>query len=393
MELLYISNYQFAKKDDGYYSLPAFGNNFWLKYLNVFERLNVLGVEMKNYLNNGALSKITDDRINVDIIPNNIHPKDFKNDSSIKRILEVEIPKAEAILIKPSSRKGIMAIQIAEKLNKPYMIELTGDLKLTLSTNTSWLKRLYSPILHWQITRAIKNAPFGLYVTEHYLQTVYPIKGKMCGITDSVIEEIDDKVLEERVKKISSKTDSEIINIGLIGSYNGNRKGIDVAIKALSIIENPKIRLNLLYNGAEEDRNFWFNFADRYNIRNQIVFPSPKGSTREVMEWIDTQDLIILPSRSEGLPRCIVESMSRACPCITSNVCGMPELINNKWIHDPEDYKLLSSLISKMISDKKCQIEAAKENFENSKRFLRSKLTAKRDSFLSEFKDYCNNCK
>lgn len=393
MELLYISGYQFTKRGERYYALPAFGDNFWSKYLNVFDKVHVLGVEIKDYLKNGSLSEIKDDRIKIDIIPNNLHPKDFKNDNAIKAILEKEMSKAEALLIKPSSRKGVIAIKIAENLHKPYMVELTGDLKLTLTTNPSLLKRLYSPILHHKITKTMANAPYGLYVTEHYLQTVYPIKGKMCGITDSVIDSIDEGVLAKRLVKISSKSESDVINIGLIGSYNGNRKGIDVAIKALSSLNNPRIRFNILYNGADADRNYWFDFAEKYNFKNQIVFPASKASTIEVMEWIDTQDLIILPSRSEGLPRCIVESMSRACPCITSNVCGMPELINNKWVHDPEDYKTLAAMFSAMINVKDNQTEAAKENFENSKRFLRTKLTAKRDAFLAEFKEYCLNFK
>lgn len=389
MELLYISNYQFMKTNGKVYSLPAYGDNFWLKYLNVFDRIRVLGIETKDYLKDGAKSQIMDSRIEVDIIPSNIHPRDFKNDKEIKQILYKEIEKAEAILIKPSARKGIMAIKIAERLKKPYMIELTGDLKLTLSTNPSLLKRLYSPIIHHQIVKAIKNAPFGLYVTERYLQKVYPIAGKQCGITDSVIDYVDEEVLSERLKHISNREQGQTINIGLIGSYNGNRKGIDTAIKALSLLGDNIISFNILYNGSEKDREYWINYAKSQKMPCQLSFPKPRHSGEEVMRWIDTQDVIILPSRSEGLPRCIVESMSRACPCITSDVCGMPELINNTWIHGPEDYETLAKLLGKMINDRKCQEEAAIENFNNSKRFLRNVLEQKRDSFLAEFRDYC----
>lgn len=391
MKLLYISGYQFVQKEDGMYSLPAYGNNFWTKYLGAFDSIRVLGVKTKDYLIGGSLVKISDPRIDVSIIPNNVHPSDFKNDGVIKRILDKEIKEAEALLIKPSSRKGIMAIKLAEKYHKPYMVELTGDLKLTLSQHSSLLKRIYSPFLHWQITRTMKNAPFGLYVTERYLQTVYPIKGKMCGITDSVIDSIDKEVLLKRISKIEASS-GNIVNIGLIGSYNGNRKGVDTALKALSKI-NKNYKLNILYNGSKEDRDYWYNYAESLGVKDQLTFPDPRSTTKEVMEWIDTQDVIILPSRSEGLPRCIVESMSRACPCITSNVCGMPELINNKWVHDPEDVQGLADMLVGMIEQKENLLEAAKENFENSKRFLRTTLSEKRDAFLNEFKEYCINHK
>ena len=349
MKLLYISGYQFTKKEDGFYAPPAFGNQFWLKYLDVFDSIRVLGVEIKKYLDNGALSKISDPRIEVEIIPNNTHPKDFINDCKIKIILRDEIKKADAIIIKPALRKGKMAIKIAETFNKPYMIDMTGDIHLTLSTNPSFLKRMYSSYIYRRIVKTMANAPFGIYVTEKYLQEKYPIKGKIVGITDSVIDEIDENILIKRLESISNKDSNLTFNIGLIGSYHGNRKGIDVAIKAIQKLSNTNVVLNILFNGAEEDRRFWLNYAERFSVQQQIKFPLPKGSTKEVFEWIDTQDVIILPSRSEGLPRCIVEAMSRACPCITSDVCGMPELINNKWVHNPEDYEKLSMQINSFI--------------------------------------------
>lgn len=119
-------------------NLPAYGNKFWEKYLDVFSKVHVLGENIKGYLDNGTTSLITNPNVQVDIIPGNTNPKDFVNDRIIKEILE-----AEAILIKPSNRKGMMAIRIAEKYKKPYMVELTGDLNLTLRMHRNILKRMY----------------------------------------------------------------------------------------------------------------------------------------------------------------------------------------------------------------------------------------------------------
>ena len=87
MELLYISCYQF-KKSVGMESLPACGNKFWEKYLDVFSKVHVLGEDIKGYLDNGTTSLITNPNVQVDIIPGNTNPKDFVNDRIIKEILE-----------------------------------------------------------------------------------------------------------------------------------------------------------------------------------------------------------------------------------------------------------------------------------------------------------------
>lgn len=389
MRLLYISKYQFVIKEDGAYALPAYGDAFWEKYLDVFDGVDVLAENVKGYLNNGTLTKITDNRINVTILPENTNPKDFKNDKKVKAILSNHIKKARAILIKPANRKGMQAIQIAKKMKKPYMIELTGDLNLTLKNHKNPLKRMYGPIIHKQTLRAIKDCEFGLYVTEKYLQKVYPIAGKQCGCTDTFIPNPEEKALLQRLDRINSLTKDSKIHVGIVASYHDDRKGLDTAIEALNIANNKKIILHVLGLGTQEDRDRWFGFANDKGVKDQLIFDPSLSGVEKVLRWNDGMDIIILPSRSEGLPRCIVESLSRACPCILSNVCGMPELVNEKWLHEPGDSNKLAELLLLMIADKNNMIMSAKENFKHSHDYTQSVLVARRNAFLSEFKDYC----
>ena len=50
----------------------------------------------------------------------------------------------------------------------------------------------------------------------------------------------------------------------------------------------------------------------------------------------------IQPSRIEGLPRALIEAMSRGCACVGSSVGGIPELLNNQYIHEVNDYNSLA---------------------------------------------------
>ena len=49
MRLLYVSSFQFVENDDGMYALPAYGNGFWTKYLDVFDGIDVLGENIKKH--------------------------------------------------------------------------------------------------------------------------------------------------------------------------------------------------------------------------------------------------------------------------------------------------------------------------------------------------------
>lgn len=388
--LTYISRYGFIKKDDFYYTLPAYGDNFWLKYLDVFDKIDVIGEDISSYyLKADKYSKIHDKRISIKIIPKNTYIKEIiKNDKKVKRLLEGIVKDAEYLLIKPSSRKGLMAIRLAKKYNKPYMIEMTGDIRETLKYK-GIIRRLYGYYLYYLIKKAIRNCQFGLYVTQEYLQKNYPIEGNMCGCSDVIIKDYDIDVLNKRIDNIKSIKDTDEIRIGLIGNYHGKIKGIDTAIKALSKI-NKNIKFLILGMGSHSDQLKWLNFGKKFGFTN-IEFTEPIFDLDQLNKWIDSIDIMILPSRSEGLPRCIVEAMSRACPCITSNKCGLIELIDEKWCHKANDYKKLAILIEKAINNKNDLIDMAKNNFLKAKLYSYDVLKNKRNNFLLEFKNYVPN--
>lgn len=390
MELLYISMYQFVHEDSGYFVIPSFGDQFWKKYLEVYEKIHIIGEPLKGYLDKSKLVKLDTSKIKIDLLPPNNSPIDWKNDRLIAKELDGFVKNAESIIIKPASRKGVMAIRIAKKHKKPYMIEITGDLYTALKHNTNPLKRLYAPIIYTQIRRAIIDCKYGVYVTDHYLQEKYPIKGKTCGSSDAVIKVIDNEVLKLRLEKIYAHNNS--INIGLVGFYHDNNKGIDTAIEAVAGVIRSGINavLQILGNGNEQDRKYWFSYAEKQNLPHEnLVFPEPIVGLNNMLKWYDSMDIIILPSRSEGLPRTIVEAISRACPCITSNVCGLRELIEPQWVHEPGDSKQLFELLRKMLMNQDEMITSAESNFHKAKYYLESVQTGKRIAFMKEFKFFC----
>lgn len=389
MELLYISSFQFYKKEYKTYALPSCNDAFFKKYLDVFSSVRVLGEEAKSYLDESKFGEMYDNRISVRILKRNTSPLEFVNDRKIKENLLSEIYKADAILIKPSSRKGIMAISIAKKLKKPYMIEITGDIHNALKQNPSKLKQWYGRILYNQILRAIKDCKYGLYVSESYLPQQFPIEGIQCGCSDVVIENAGDDVLSKRIKYIKDIDDRNEVRLGLIGFYQGLGKGVDTAIRALSLLPS-NITLHVLGNGTEKSRNHWYSYAAKYNVEaSRLSFPNPLPNPHEVLKWIDTIDISILPTRSEGLCRTIVESMSRGCPCVCTNICSMPELLTYEYLHPLSDEKALATIISRLLANKNEMINNAITNFNNAKNFDFDLLKAKRNRFLLQFKEYC----
>lgn len=395
MNLLYISSFMFNQDGDFIYGLPSCSDAFFQKYLDVFDRITVIGNPFKSYLDKNNLVKIQDKRINIIIVPNNTRPKDFKNDRLIKKVLNFEINKAEAILIKPASRKGMMAISISNQLNKPYMIEMTGDLANALQKSDSLVKKIYSPIIYHKIRKSIKKCGYGLYVSTNYLQKRYPIKGIQCGCSDVVLVNDPSFDLSKRIERnkniYSNFLKGEIINIALIGFYQGKLKGVDVAIKSLSKL--PEFyHLSILGNGTEENRKKWFNFAKKNGVNPvRVHFPTPLANTSEVLTWLDSIDFLVHPTLSEGFGRCVAEAMSRGVVCFATNICTMPELLPTNCLHKIRKYKDLSRLILMFSKNINLMNETSIINYKKSKDYEFSVLTERRNKFLNSFKNYCES--
>lgn len=389
MRLIYISTFMFCKENGKTYGLPSCADPFFEKYLDVFDSVRVLGENLKGYLNKSALVEMHDKRIQVEILPSNTRPEDFKNDRYLKRKLTEEISQADAVLIKPASRRGMMAIRIAEKLKKPYMIEMTGDIHNALMQSPSAVKRLYAPVFYRQIRKAIRNCEFGLYVSKDYLQGKYPIKGKMCGCSDVVLEPSAPEILEKRLYKIEQMKAEAPINLALIGFYQGNGKGVDTAIRALAQLPD-NYRLSVLGNGTEENRQKWYAYAKEHGVSaDRLLFLEPLPSAQAVLHWLDDFDFFVFPTRSEGLPRVVAEAMSRGLPCFATNICTMPELLSEGCLFPLDDDKRLAELLSEYTADKKRMKETARRNFEFVRNYDFGVLKKRRDAFLSEFKMYC----
>lgn len=108
-------------------------------------------------------------------------------------------------------------------------------------------------------------------------------------------------------------------------------------------------------------------------------------STREVFEKLDVADIYIQPSLQEGLPRAVVEAMSRGCPVIGARTGGIPELINEKFIVERKSKCAIATAIIAMWN-KETMLNEANYNFSNSLRYKEELLSNKRNEYYEYIK-------
>ena len=99
---------------------------------------------------------------------------------------------------------------------------------------------------------------------------------------------------------------------------------------------------------------------------------------------MDNLDLYIIPSLQEGLPRALVEAMSRGCPAIGARTGGIPELLGEDCIYGRKNYKKLAKKIKMILYNKSKLVELAKRNYNMSLEFDSLKLEEKKDMFMKK---------
>jgi glycosyltransferase involved in cell wall biosynthesis len=279
------------------------------------------------------------------------------------------------------SEIGAVAIQAAEELGKPYAIELVTCTWDALWNYGTWQAKAYAPVSWLETRRLVRRAPNVFYVTKRFLQRRYPTTGNQVGVSDVEIDDLSDEILARRLARIERPSGPFVL--GLIGYLNVRFKGIHVALRALRRAREhlPEVTFRVLGTGDPAEMQA---LAHSLGVEDIVRFDGTLPADR-VPAWLDGVDLYLQPSFQEGLPRALVEAMSRACPALGSTAGGIPELLEGPCLHEPGDDDALARALIRTINDPELLKQAAVRNFEVAGGFRRSVLEAERNRFWSEF--------
>jgi len=247
--------------------------------------------------------------------------------------------------------------------------------------NYSLKGKIIAPYMYFAMKIVVKNAPFAIYVTNEFLQHRYPCKGKSIGCSDVSLPMQDESILKNRIRKIKNMADNKTIVIGTIAAVNVRYKGQEYVIKAVSKLnkEGYNFEYHLVGGG---DNSYLKSVAEKYGVLEKVKFLGTLPH-KMVFEYLDNIDIYIQPSKTEGLPRALVEAMSRGCPALGSKIGGIPELLKEEFLfHNgsiSEIYKLLKSI------NKEIMLKEAKRNFEKAQNYDKKLLDKKRDNFYKKF--------
>lgn len=382
MKLIFVNDHIFLKYNNEYYTSGTLTAEVMKRYIDVFGNITLVtrgrdASEIKGNLQPSSVDNTTFVRV-----PDFLSIRRIYRYFDAKRVIKNEVKKADYVIARTSTLATI-AIKYARKYNKPYLVEVVGC-AWDSYWNYSKTSKILAPYKFFKQKEIVKNASYVIYVTNEFLQRRYPTNGRSTNCSNVSLKLNDSSILERRIDKINCIKENEKIIIGTAAAVDVKYKGQQYIIEALGVLKKRGIT-NIEYQLAGRgDQSFLIAKAKKFNVLDQVKFLGPLPHEK-IFNWLDTIDLYAQPSRQEGLPRAVIEAMSRGLPVIGANTAGIPELLQEEFIfsNGRRNIKEICDIILNMTKDK--MIELAHRNFEESKKYDMSIIEQRRKKFLNDF--------
>jgi glycosyltransferase involved in cell wall biosynthesis len=389
--LLCCDEYIYQHKDKYYFANQEWCD-FFHRYLRVFEKMRLV-TRCK------AESSLNKNRVAIDIDEIDYVPLPFfqgpwqyaQNYFSISRVLDSAIEGCDCALLR-------LPFAISERLGKilvkkdiPYALEIVFDAEDAWKNSTTFVEKLLWLRIDRNMRFLAVNADGISCVTEFYLQQHYYSKKSNSFKSHYSSLSLENSFFTSARIHPKGKIFT-IANIANQVDYYG-RKGHVEIIKAIGLLKKQGLVVNVKFAGSDYNEGIrkLSDLANELRVSSQVEFLGYM-QRQEISDYLDESDLYVMPTKSEGLPRVIIEAMAKGLPCITTNVSGNSELIESQFlIDDYYDINSWAEQIKFLVINKKAYENASRYNFNNSLNYEAKKLQARRDAFYTHLKAIATN--
>ena len=385
MRVVVTAEARFSRTPDGaVWTTGSAGHRFWTRYLSAFEQVRVVARVLDVPEPEDGAVRVDGSQVEVWPVPYYVGPRQYlRSRSSICRAVRGAAEDMDAVILRVPSPIGGLLSSSRDRLRLPYGLEVVGDPYDVFAPGV--VGHPLRPLLRQWFARRLRHqcayADAVSYVTEWWLQSRYPARrDAVTGVYSSVDLPPAAYVAQPR-RPVSAADTSTLVSIG---SLDQLYKGIDTLIEALAQLVAAGISVRLVHLGEGRFRPRLEQLAARLRMADRVEFLGAVPSGDSVRRRLDAAHLFVMPSRTEGLPRAMIEAMARGLPAIGSRVGGVPELLSDEDLVEPDDPTGLAMAIARMLADPARMTKASARNLARARHYSADTLAARRDAFYGQ---------
>ena len=397
MKLLVAMEGRFQSVDGVVYSHHLSYDRFWKRYLDVFDSVLVASrVKAVGQIPEGW-ERASGPRVDFCKIPDYQGPVQYlQMRSEVIKVLKKAIHTCDAYILRVAGTIGNVTWKCLDR-GAPFGIEVVSIPWEAWAPKVikSAARPIYRRIFHHCLKKQCQQAVAAAYVTQYVIQRRYPPNREAFTTNYSSIDLESDNICtnpEERLARIDGLRQrlsggEPPIRLGFIGTFSLGHKLPDVHIKAVSRCAAQGINVVMEMIGDGSKLSDMKNLARKLGIADRIIFSGRIPGGKPILEAIDRFDILVSATATEGLPRVVIEAMARGCPCVGSNIGGMPELIPADMLVPRFDDAALASKIIEILNDQDKMKRTVLCNIDKAREYSRESLTPRRRQFYEAIRD------
>lgn len=236
---------------------------------------------------------------------------------------------------------GWAAVRLSREAGLPVAIKVHGSDVLTVAEHPSRRRRTIEAVI---------GADAVIAVSRHLAAQTVAL-GAEAGRVHVVYNGIDTTLF------YSGSRDGARLSLGIASAdplilYAGNLvpvKGLDVLLEALALLARGGQRFRCALVGEGPLREALPSRAAELGLADRVRLVGARP-LEELPVWYRAADLVVLPSRSEGVPNVLLEAAACGTPFVASSVGGIPEIAPPDMLVEPGNAAALAERMSMFLT-------------------------------------------
>jgi glycosyltransferase involved in cell wall biosynthesis len=382
---LVTTAHHFARMPNGhvYSTTGGRGYRFWERYLAAFGAVTVLARVAEVAAVTNEQERADGGGVSFLELPDYRGPQEYlAHAAKVHSVARRGLASDSAIILRPGLPVDSTVYACCRRSDRPYAVEVVGDPYDVFAPGA--VRHPLRPLLRWWSPRRLRKLCAGAcaaaYVTERTLQRRYPPAPDAYTTHYSSVElPAEAFVPAARVWAVPP----DRTRLVFVGSLAQMYKAPDVLLEAVARCRAQGLACQLAMVGDGKHRSELEARARALGLEDSVRFMGQIPAGDAVRQQLDAADLFVLPSRTEGLPRAMIEAMARGLPCIGTSVGGIPELLPVEDLVSPGDADALAAKMRAMLADPQRMTAMSRRNLEKARQFADEVLRQRRTAFYT----------
>ncbi|MGD9127236.1 MAG: glycosyltransferase [Planctomycetia bacterium] len=362
------------------------GYDFWGVYLRYFEQLKVVARVQNVTQKKEGWKRSCGSCVEFADVPHFVGVTQYVSRyRAIYRAIEAAISPSDAVISRSGNTLDGILFSVLRKRKQAYGVQLVNSPYELFKKNA--YHSLFRPLLNiyfpYRVKKICRHASCLTSVSKTVLQQFRPNSDIFCDYFSDVT--IPEETLHRDPRRYKSIPNP--LKILFVGSLALLHKAPDLLIRAVAKCRAEGLNLKLRMVGDGQKRGDLERLAKELAINDDVTFIGHLPGPEAVKDEIESADLFILPSHTEGLPRAIIEAMACGLPCIGTSVGGIPELLDSEDLVPSGNVNALAKKIQEVIAIPERLTLMSERNLQKARREYRGDvLRKKEEDFYTELK-------